>query len=81
LRDAILELLRSEFDTHPDYARSAVALVRRVTVDGGCARIELAMRPDDDSVSRLAGAVQRRVEALPEVALAEVTVQPDGDAR
>lgn len=82
LRDAILELLRSELDTHPGEAGRPAAFVLRVAVDGGCARVELEVTAGDAaSVARLADAVQRRVESLPEVALAEVAVHRDGDAR
>lgn len=77
LRDAIVDVLRECPVAGPDGGGLVIDLVRRVTVDGDRARIELAAGfPAGGGMTGLAGEVRRRVESLPEVSRAHVTVVP-----
>jgi metal-sulfur cluster biosynthetic enzyme len=79
LRDAIVEVLRSTFDTSGDgevVSLVDAGLVGQVTVTGDRVRVDLALptrwSPYADS---LAAEVRRRIQALPEVTLTEVSVR------
>lgn len=78
LRDAIVEVLRGVAARSGDGDRGSVVelgLVRAVTVAGSSVRIELVLRSGwRPFATDLAAEVQRRVDALPEVARAEVEV-------
>lgn len=100
LRDAIMEVLRSPFDPAgqgADISLVEAGLIGHVAVDEDRVRIELPL-PGEWSpfAGCLVAEVQRRVEALPEVAVTEIIVtwtqpgmaprttttsrQPDGNA-
>jgi hypothetical protein len=78
LRDAIVEVLRRPFDASGD--REVLSVVDagwlgQITVEGDRVRIELAVPPKwTPFAGSLTSDVQRRVQALPEVTLAEITV-------
>lgn len=86
LRDAIVEVLRHPVDASDDGEVLSVVdagLLGQVTVEGDRVRIELAV-PSKWSpfAGSLSSEVQRRVQALPEVTLTEITVirgQPSED--
>lgn len=78
LRDAIMEVLRSPFD--PDGQGADISLVEagligHVAVDEDRVRVELPLPGEwSPSVGPLVAAVQRRLQALPEVTVIEITV-------
>ena len=78
LRDAIVEVLKETFGASGD--RGAISLVdtgfiRQITVAGDRVRVELALSAKwSPFAGSLGSAVQRRVQALPEVMLTEVSV-------
>jgi len=78
LRDAIVEVLRDTFDASGrGDAISLVdaGLIGQVSVAGDRIRVELALPPAwSPFAGSLAAEVQRRVQALPEVTLTEVSV-------
>ena len=78
LRDAIVEVLRGTFDDCGDgevISLVDAGLIGHVTVEGDRVRVELALPPEwSPFVGSLATEVRRRVQALPEVMLAEITV-------
>jgi hypothetical protein len=78
LRDAIVDVLRDAFTPSSDGQPVSLVdagLIGHVAVDGDRVRVELPLPP---TWSPLAGSlvseVQRRVQALPEVAVTEVAV-------
>ena len=78
LRDAIVEVLRGTFVVTGDAEPIPLVdsgLIGHVTVEGDQVRLELAL-PEKWSpfAGFLATEVQRRVQALPEVTLTEVSV-------
>ena len=79
LRDAIVEVLRSTFDTSGQ--GDAISLVDggfigQIVVVGGRVRVDVALPKQRVSFAgSLASEVQRCVEALPEVTRAEVSVR------
>ena len=80
LRDAIVEVLRGTFDASGDgevISVVAAGLIAHVTVEGDRVGVELAL-PSRWSpfAGPLATEVRRRVEALPEVTLAEISIIP-----
>jgi hypothetical protein len=80
VRDAIVEVLRGTFDAsgHGDAVSLVDAgLIGGVTVAGDRVRVELVLSPTwSPFAGSLAAEVQRRVQALPEVAITEVFVMP-----
>ena len=78
LRDAVVEVLRNTSD--PSGHGEAVSLVDAgligpVTVDGDRVRVELRLPPERSPLAgSLVTEVQRRVQALPEVAVTEIAV-------
>ena len=80
LRDAVVEVLRRPFDASGDREVVSVVdagLLGHVTVEGDRVRIELAVPPKwSPFAGALTSEVQRRVQALPEVTLTEITVIP-----
>ena len=80
LRDAIVEVLRASFAATGDGETAFLVdagLIGHVTVEGDHVRVELALPPKwTPFAGALATEVQRRVQALPEVTLAEITVVP-----
>ena len=80
LRDAIVEVLRGTFD--PSGEGEAISLVDaglvgQVTVEGDRVRVQLVLPPKwSPFAGSLASEIQRRVEALPEVTLTQITVIP-----
>ena len=80
LRDAIVEVLRRPFNAAADREVLSVVdagLLRQVTVEGDRVRIELALPPTwSPFAGSLTSEVRRRVQALPEVTLTEITVIP-----
>jgi hypothetical protein len=80
LRDAIVEVLRRPFDASGDREVLSVVgagLLGQVTVEGDRVQIELAVPPKwSPFAGALTSEVQRRVQALPEVTLTEITVIP-----
>ena len=78
LRDAIVQVLRRPFDASGDREVLSVVdagLLGQVTVEGDRVRIELAVPPKwSPFAGSLTSEVQRRVQALPEVTLTEITV-------
>ena len=78
LRDAIVEVLRSTFDACGEGEAISLVdagLIGHVTVEGDRVRVELALPPEwSPFVGSLVTEVRRRVQALPEVRLAEITV-------
>jgi metal-sulfur cluster biosynthetic enzyme len=81
LRDAIVEVLRSTFDTsgHGEVVSLVDAgLVGQVIVEGDRVRVQLVLPPKwTPFAGSLATEVQRRVQALPEVTRTEVSVSVD----
>jgi metal-sulfur cluster biosynthetic enzyme len=78
LRDAIMEVLRSPFDPAgqgADISLVDAGLIGHVAVDEDRVRVELPL-PGEWSpfVGPLVAEVQRRVQALPEVTVTEITV-------
>jgi metal-sulfur cluster biosynthetic enzyme len=78
LRDAIMEVLRSPFDPAGQGAAISLVdagLIGHVAVDEDRVRVELPL-PGEWSpfVGPLVAEVQRRVQALPEVTVTEITV-------
>jgi metal-sulfur cluster biosynthetic enzyme len=82
LRDAIVEVLRSTFDACGDGEAISLVdagLIGQVRVAGGRVRVELALPPTWSSFAgAVAAEVRRRVQALPEVTLTEVSVIGEG---
>jgi metal-sulfur cluster biosynthetic enzyme len=81
LRDAIVEVLRSTFDASGQGDAISVVdagFIGQITVAGDRVQVDLAL-PQQWSpfAGSLAAEVQRRVQALPEVALTEVSVSVD----
>jgi len=80
LRDAIVEVLRSTFDACGDGEAISLVdagLIGHITVEGDRVRVELALPPEWPPFARsLATEAERRVQALPEVTLTEITVIP-----
>jgi hypothetical protein len=80
LRDAIVEVLRRPFEAFDDREVLSVVdagLLGKVTVEGDQVRIDLAVPPRwSPFAGSLMGEIQRRVQALPEVSLAEIAVIP-----
>lgn len=78
LRDAIVEELRGSFDASGDgevVSPVDAGLIGDVTVEGDRVGVELALPPKwSPFAGSLATEVQRRVLALPEVTLIEITV-------
>ena len=78
LRDAIVEVLRRPFDASGDREVISVVdagLLGQVTVEGDRVRIELAVPPKwSPFAGSLTSEIHRRVQALPEVTLTEITV-------
>jgi metal-sulfur cluster biosynthetic enzyme len=78
LRDAIVEVLRSTFDAYGDGEAISLVdagLIGRVTVEGDRVRVELALSPEwFPFAGSLATEAERRVQALPEVTLTQITV-------
>jgi metal-sulfur cluster biosynthetic enzyme len=78
LRDAIVEVLRGSFDASGCGGAISLVdagLIRQVIVDGDLVRVELGLAAEWAPFAQsLAGEVRRRVQALPEVTLTEVTV-------
>jgi metal-sulfur cluster biosynthetic enzyme len=81
LRDAIVEVLRSTFDTSGDgevVSLVDAGLVGQVIVEGDRVRVQLVLPPNwTPFAGSLATEVQRRVQALPEVTRTEVSVSVD----
>jgi hypothetical protein len=77
LRDGIVEVLRSSFDVcggGESISLGDAGLIE-VTVAGDRVRVELALPPAwSPFAGSIAAEVQRRVQALPEVTLTEVSV-------
>ncbi|HET9773078.1 MAG TPA: iron-sulfur cluster assembly protein [Acidimicrobiia bacterium] len=78
LRDAIVEVLRDTFDAsgHGDGISLVDAgLIGQITVADDRVRVDLALPPKwSPFASSLATEVQRRIQALPEVTLIEITI-------
>jgi hypothetical protein len=78
LRDAIVEVLRETFDASghgDDISLVDAELIGQITVADDRVRVDLALPPKwSPFASSLATEVQRRIQALPEVTLIEVTV-------
>jgi metal-sulfur cluster biosynthetic enzyme len=78
LRDAIMEVLRSPFDPAgqgTDISLVDAGLIGHVAVDEDRVRVELPL-PGEWSpfVGPVVAEIQRRVQALPEVTVTEITV-------
>jgi hypothetical protein len=80
LRDAIVEVLRHPVDAFGGREALSVVgagLLGQVTVEGDRVQIELAVPPRwAPFAGSLTSEVQRRVQALPEVTLTEISVIP-----
>ena len=78
LRDAIMEVLRSPFDPAGQGADISLVdggLIGHVAVDEDRVRVELPLPGEWSAfVGPLVAEVQRRVQALPEVTVTEITV-------
>ena len=78
LRDAIIEVLRGPFNASGQGDAISLVdagLIGQVSVAGDRVRVELALPPAwSPFAGSLAAEVQRRVQALPEVTLTEVSV-------
>jgi metal-sulfur cluster biosynthetic enzyme len=85
LRDAIMEVLRSPFD--PAGRGAAISLIDagligHVAVDEDRVRVELPLSGEWlPFVGPLVAEVQRRVQALPEVTVTEITVTSTSNPR
>jgi len=81
LRDAIVEVLRGSFDASGQGGTVSpvdAGLVGDVTVTGDRVRVDLALPPMwSPFAGPLAAGVQRRVQALPEVAVTEIVITLD----
>jgi metal-sulfur cluster biosynthetic enzyme len=78
LRDAIVDVLRSAFKPSGDgLAISFVdaGLIGQLDVDGGRVRVEVPLSSEwSPFAGSLVSEIQRRVQALPEVAVTEIAV-------
>jgi metal-sulfur cluster biosynthetic enzyme len=78
LRDAIVDVLRSAFEAPGDGQPVSIVdagLIGHLAVEGGRVRVELPLSSEwSPFAGPLVSEIQRRVQALPEVAATEIAV-------